>query len=108
VFNRFGVQHDRIIITANITGKDDARATPVELDRCRAKNVTRATQQNRGFTGQTNLTSKGYRLDALKNALGIVFGIERQRRLMLGEAMPVGKLRVLLLQVPGVGQQDCA
>jgi hypothetical protein len=34
--------------------------------------------------------------------------IERQGRLVLGEAMAVGEFRVFFLQMPGIGQQDRA
>ena len=39
---------------------------------------------------------------------GILFGVERQRRVMLAEAALVRELRVLFLQVRGVGQHQLA
>ena len=38
----------------------------------------------------------------------VLFGVERQRRVMLAEAALVGELRVFFLQVRGVGQHQLA
>ena len=44
----------------------------------------------------------------LKSGAGILQRVEGQRRLVLREAVTVGKFRVFLLQVTGVGQEDRA
>ncbi len=62
-------------------------------------------------------STPGHKLCGLWNGTGakllqrlprVVLGIERQRRLVLGEAVAVGELGVLLLQIAAVGQQDLA
>ncbi len=44
----------------------------------------------------------------LERRLRILQGIERQRRFVFREAVAVGELGVLFLQVSGVGQEDRA
>ena len=38
----------------------------------------------------------------------VIFGIERQGRIVLGKTMPIGKVGILLLQMTGIGQQNSA
>jgi hypothetical protein len=47
-----------------------------------------------------------FRVQLLEAVNGLLLGIERQRWCMFGKAMPVGKTRILFLNVATVRQQD--
>ena len=67
-----------------------------------------APEPDRAPARQRPLLLERDRGQMLERGACILLRIERQRGLVLREAMAVGELGILLLQVPGVSQQDCA
>src|SRR6185436_15141103 len=61
-----------------------------------------------GAAGHILLLIEGEAGEMRERALGIGDSVERQGRLVLGEAMTIGEFRVLLLQTAAIRQQDAA
>jgi hypothetical protein len=61
-----------------------------------------------GALAEVELIAELHPAQALERALGVLLGVERQRGVVLGEALAVRVGGVLLLQVPAVGQQQPA
>ena len=72
------------------------------------KDMAGPAQPYRAFAGQISVLIERDRRQVPKRRARVLLGIERQGRLVLGEAVAVGEFRVLLLQMPGIGQQDRA
>jgi hypothetical protein len=54
------------------------------------------------------LLVKGDSSEGVQRPLGIFLGVKRKSRTMPGEAVAIGELGILFLQVPAVRQQDRA
>ena len=107
-FDRHRVDHRRVAVAADVAGEDDGGAGPIDLDGRRAQDVPHPAKPQLGFAGQHPLFVKRHRRQLLKRGPRVVFGVERQRGLVLGKLVAVGVVGVLLLQVPGIRQQDRA
>ena len=106
--DRYRIDHDGVVVSAEVAGEDGRDAGPVELDRGGAEDMAGPAEPHVAARRQIPLLIERDRRQMLERRARILECVERQRRLVLGEAMAVGEFRVLLLQMPGVGQQDRA
>jgi len=103
-----GVEHGRTVIAAKITGEDQSRTAPIELDGSSAQDVARVTQAKRGAAGHGAGAVKRYRRQVLQRVYGVSLRIKRERWFVLGEAVAIRKFGVPLLKMACVRQQDAA
>ena len=59
----------------------------------------------RKFWSELHAFPKTYRLEILHALLGILLGVERQRRLVLAALVLVVEIGVFFLKMTGIGQQ---
>ena len=100
-------QH-RVVRPADVAGEEHGSPAIVEVHEGRAEHVP-GRRQPRGESGQRLevLRERTWR-EQLQAALGVLTGVHRQRGLVFGETVPVGELRLFLLQMAAVGEQDLA
>ena len=106
--DRRRIGKDGIVVAAEIAGEDHALAAPGDLDDGGAENMPGMAQPDPGAARDILLLIEGKAGEMRQRALGIGDAVERQGRLMLGEAVTIGEFRVLLLQMAAVRQQDAA
>jgi hypothetical protein len=105
---RLGRQHQQVVRAPEVAREQQPLAADLDQQAGRADDVTGRLQP--GLPARQRLEGMEGRhgLQPLQAGLGIGDGVERQRGVVLGKAMPVGKGSVFFLDMARVGQQDLA
>ena len=106
LLHRGRIEHSRAARAANIAGKHDLRSARNEFDDGRSQNVSSWHEAKLDAGTYRSLFVEVDGFEAFKRGFRILLRIQRECRTMLREAVPVGKFRVLFLQVTAVRQQD--
>ncbi len=102
-----GLEH-QIVRAPQVAGEEDGAATALDAHEGRSHHVAGGRQARLEARGGAPGLEEIDGFDELERLPCIGFGIERRRRLVLGEAMSIGIGSFLLLQMPAVGQHDAA
>lgn len=100
--------HHRIVGPAQVPREGEDAPAHLHGDRGGPEDVARGTEARGDPRVNLERLVEGDRRELLERALRILPRVERQRRAVLRPAVAVRMLRLLLLQVGAVGQQDAA
>ena len=95
----------RSIVAAEVAGEEKPRALPCDRQAGCAQDVSGRLEAARPGP-QVHVCVIPDGLQPLRHPLGVILRVERERRPVFGESLPVRVRRVLLLQAPAVGQED--
>ena len=104
--DRLRIEHHRIAVAAEITGKDDAPAAPFDVGGGSAQDVAGMPERQRRPSGKLDRLAERNGREEFERALGIANAVERQGGLVLGEALPVRVFGILLLEMAAVLQDQ--
>ena len=106
--DRVGIRQQRIVLAAQIAGKHDAPALPVERDGRRAEDVAGPAEHQPRSGDRLDRLAEFETVELFHRGLGVFLGVERQRRIVAREALAIGVFGIALLEIAAVGQQDFA
>ncbi len=111
VGRRRGVAQERVVPAAEVAAHDQAArrlAGDSEGDARGAQDVPRPRKPGGDAIGDLDLLVEAHRAEALQRDAGVGLRVEREGRGVLREPLAVGVGRVLLLEMPTVGEDDPA
>ena len=104
------IRNQGCVVAAHVAGEEEALGpvalVHLDLHRSGADDVSRAVEAETHSGSDLRPLPEVHHFDHPHRPLGILAGVERQRRFVLRVALLVGVLRVLFLDVGGVAQEQ--
>ena len=98
--------HQRAIVPSNIPGESYTSTVNIQLNNCRAKDVTCPEELELLTARQKLLFTETGSSEVLQNVAGVAFCVERFCWMMARKAFTVRVLRIRFLDPRGIRQQD--
>src|SRR6266700_4647533 len=105
MFDLNRIDHRGVVVASEIAGKDDGAVAQFKLNRRGSQNMTGPAKPHADPTLNRIVLVERQRPQELKSASRVLLRVQRQRRLVLREAMAVGEFGVFFLQMPGIRQE---
>src|SRR5687768_11469246 len=102
---------DWLIVFSQITGENDSpsvvRGANADQQLARSENVSRDSKLDRdAFSNSDQLPIVHYHFNQLQSCRSVLFGVERQRRVVTGQLVAISVGSFFFLQTGGIRKQN--